>query len=133
VFLAKLATHPDGGLLDDLEEAHRAGRGVTVKWFYDAENDRALDLAEEFKEDLSGLGFAPGELDFLKAPADEEAAPGESDPKEPKPTQDATQVVVVFRDAAETENFLRWLGVSLDSRYVDAPKVFAKHGFKGGV
>lgn len=40
-------------LLDDLEEAHRAGRGMTVKWFYDAENDRALDLAEEFKEDLT--------------------------------------------------------------------------------
>ena len=40
-------------LLDELEEAHRSGRSVTVKWFYDAENDRALDLAGEFKEDLS--------------------------------------------------------------------------------
>jgi len=40
-------------LLDDLEEAHQAGRSIVVKWFYDAENDRALDLAEEFKEDLT--------------------------------------------------------------------------------
>ncbi len=40
-------------ILDDLEEAHRKGRQVNVRWFYDAENDRALDLAEEFKEDLT--------------------------------------------------------------------------------
>lgn len=40
-------------ILDDLEEAHRNGRSVSVRWFYDSENDRALDLAEEFKEDLT--------------------------------------------------------------------------------
>jgi hypothetical protein len=40
-------------LLDTLEEAHRAGRAVTVNWYYDQENDRALDLAEEFREDLT--------------------------------------------------------------------------------
>ncbi|MBP1628325.1 MAG: hypothetical protein H6Q00_2800 [Holophagaceae bacterium] len=40
-------------LLDDLEEAHRAGRQVSVNWYYDEENDRALDLAEEFREDLT--------------------------------------------------------------------------------
>ena len=40
-------------LLDALEEAHLSGRTVTVNWFYDQENDRALDLAEEFKEELS--------------------------------------------------------------------------------
>ena len=40
-------------ILDDLEDAHRQGRSVTVRWFYDAENDRALELAEEFKEDLT--------------------------------------------------------------------------------
>jgi hypothetical protein len=44
-------------LLDALEEAHLSGRGVAVTWTYDPENDRALDLAEEFKEDLS-LPFA---------------------------------------------------------------------------
>ena len=40
-------------LLDTLEDAHRAGRTVAVRWYYDQENDRALDLAEEFKEDLT--------------------------------------------------------------------------------
>jgi hypothetical protein len=40
-------------ILDDLEEAFSKGRSVTVRWFYDAENDRAQDLAEEFKEDLT--------------------------------------------------------------------------------
>lgn len=40
-------------LLDLLEEAHRGGRKVEVAWRYDPENDRALDLAEEFREDLT--------------------------------------------------------------------------------
>lgn len=40
-------------LLDLLEEAHHAGRTVSVTWRYDAEDDRALDLAEEFREDLT--------------------------------------------------------------------------------
>jgi len=40
-------------ILDDLQEAHRRGRSCLVRWFYDAENDRALELAEEFKEDLT--------------------------------------------------------------------------------
>jgi len=40
-------------LLDAMEEAHLSGRAVSVTWFYDPENDRALDLAEEFREDLS--------------------------------------------------------------------------------
>ena len=44
-------------LLDALEEAHRAGRTVAVIWRYNPDNDRALDLAEEFREDLT-LPFA---------------------------------------------------------------------------
>lgn len=40
-------------LLDAMEEAHLSGRAVSLTWCYDPENDRALDLAEEFKEDLS--------------------------------------------------------------------------------
>jgi len=44
-------------LLDMLEEAHGGGREVSVSWFYDDGNDRALDLAEEFKEDVK-LPFA---------------------------------------------------------------------------
>ncbi|BDU74369.1 biofilm regulation phosphoprotein SiaC [Mesoterricola silvestris] len=43
-------------LLDALEEAHLSGRAVSLTWYYDPENDRALDLAEEFREDL-GLPF----------------------------------------------------------------------------
>jgi hypothetical protein len=40
-------------ILDMLEEAHGKGRAVRVHWFYEPENDRALDMAEEFKEDIS--------------------------------------------------------------------------------
>ena len=40
-------------LLDAMEDAHKAGRTVSLNWYYDQENDRALDLAEEFREDLT--------------------------------------------------------------------------------
>lgn len=40
-------------LLDLLEDAHAAGREVTVTWFYDEENDRALEMAEEFREEVT--------------------------------------------------------------------------------
>lgn len=40
-------------LMDAMEEAHRRGRPVTLTWFYDPDNERALELAEEFKEDLT--------------------------------------------------------------------------------
>jgi hypothetical protein len=40
-------------LLDELEEAHHAGRSVALNWYYDSEDDRAMELAEEFKEDLT--------------------------------------------------------------------------------
>ncbi|MBI5440599.1 MAG: DUF1987 domain-containing protein [Deltaproteobacteria bacterium] len=40
-------------LLDDMEAAHRRNRPVTLTWFYDEENERALELAEEFREDLT--------------------------------------------------------------------------------
>lgn len=43
-------------ILDLLEEASAAGKVVSVAWFYEADNDRALDLAEEFKEDV-GIPF----------------------------------------------------------------------------
>jgi len=97
-------------------------------------------LAEEFAKDIAGLGFAPGELDFLGA----KPAAGDEDPAEPagdsaalqapRETQDGTQVVVVFRDAPETDAFLRFIGQPKDSRYVDGVKAFAPHGFrpKGG-
>lgn len=40
-------------IFDELEEAHQAGREVTVNWRYDSENERVAELAEEFKEDCS--------------------------------------------------------------------------------
>ena len=40
-------------LLDEMEEAYRAGRSVALNWYYDLEDDRAMELAEEFKEDLT--------------------------------------------------------------------------------
>ncbi len=40
-------------LLDLLEEVHGDGREVTVTWFYDEENDRALEMAEEFREEVT--------------------------------------------------------------------------------
>ena len=40
-------------LLDLLEDAHAASREVTVTWFYDEENDRALEMAEEFREEVT--------------------------------------------------------------------------------
>ncbi len=40
-------------LLDLLEDAHTGGREVTVTWYYDEENDRALEMAEEFREEVT--------------------------------------------------------------------------------
>lgn len=40
-------------ILDLLEELFLNGRAVTVNWYYDEENDRALESAEEFKEEVS--------------------------------------------------------------------------------
>jgi hypothetical protein len=39
-------------ILDLLCEASERGCDARVLWLYDAENERALDLAEEFKEDI---------------------------------------------------------------------------------
>lgn len=40
-------------LLDLLEAAHRAGRTVTARWSYPEDNDRALEMVEEFKEEVT--------------------------------------------------------------------------------
>lgn len=40
-------------LLDELEDAHKHGRPASVVWFYDRENERARESAEEFREDVS--------------------------------------------------------------------------------
>ncbi|GBG55371.1 hypothetical protein SPFL3102_00797 [Sporomusaceae bacterium FL31] len=39
-------------LLEKLDEAYQEGKKVAVRWYYDVENDTALECAEEFKEDL---------------------------------------------------------------------------------
>lgn len=40
-------------LFDLLEEAHANGRAVAVNWYYDLENERIAELAEEFREDYT--------------------------------------------------------------------------------
>lgn len=40
-------------IFDILEDAHRNGRKVAVNWYYDEQNERVAELAEEFKEDCS--------------------------------------------------------------------------------
>jgi hypothetical protein len=40
-------------IFDALEEAHEAGRTVSVMWYYDADNERIAELAAEFKEDCT--------------------------------------------------------------------------------
>ncbi|MCE5286787.1 MAG: DUF1987 domain-containing protein [Pelosinus sp.] len=40
-------------LFEKLEEAHEAGKTVNIRWYYDQDNEIALDCAEEFKEDLT--------------------------------------------------------------------------------
>lgn len=40
-------------LLDLLEDAHQKGAEVSITWYYDRENPRSLDLAEEFREEIT--------------------------------------------------------------------------------
>lgn len=40
-------------LLDILQEAAERGVSVTLDWRYDKDNPRALDLAEEFREEVT--------------------------------------------------------------------------------
>ena len=40
-------------LLDLMEEAAAKGNAVSVQWQYDVDNPRALDLAEEFREEVT--------------------------------------------------------------------------------
>lgn len=40
-------------IFDLLEQAQRDGREVAVHWYYDEQNERVAELAEEFREDCS--------------------------------------------------------------------------------
>jgi hypothetical protein len=96
------------------------------------------EIAKEFPDDaLADLGFVAGEIDFLPGASgaggeggEEEESGGEGGDTVPRETQDGTQVVVVFRDAAETDAFMRFIGASLDSCFVDAAKHFKRRGFE---
>lgn len=44
-------------LLDLFEEASKAGKKVEINWFYDKQNDSALEAGEDFKEDFEDLIF----------------------------------------------------------------------------
>jgi len=40
-------------IFDLLEAAHLQGKMVAVNWYYDQQNERVVELAEEFKEDCT--------------------------------------------------------------------------------
>jgi hypothetical protein len=40
-------------IFDMLEDAHGNGRNVAVTWYYDEQNERVAELAEEFREDCT--------------------------------------------------------------------------------
>jgi hypothetical protein len=40
-------------IFDVIEEAFNAGKEVSVRWYYDRDNERIAELAEEFKEDCT--------------------------------------------------------------------------------
>lgn len=40
-------------IFDMLNDAHQGGREVSVRWLYDARNERVAELAEEFREDCA--------------------------------------------------------------------------------
>lgn len=40
-------------LLERLENAYQEGQKIMVRWYYDVENETALECAEEFKEDVT--------------------------------------------------------------------------------
>lgn len=44
-------------LFDIIEEAQEEGNTIAVRWFYDAENENALEAGEDFKEDFESLDF----------------------------------------------------------------------------
>jgi len=53
-------------LLDKLETAYKSGKKVGVLWYYDKENETALECAEDFHEDMT-LPFEFRALDEPRA------------------------------------------------------------------
>lgn len=51
-------------LLEKLEQAHQSGKKVGICWYYDPDNEMALECAEEFSEDLTlPFEILPAEAD----------------------------------------------------------------------
>lgn len=50
-------------IFDILEEAHRDGRTVAVNWYYDEQNERVAELAEEFREDCTFPFMIAGQVE----------------------------------------------------------------------
>ncbi|MFW6363261.1 MAG: DUF1987 domain-containing protein [Spirochaeta sp.] len=50
--------------IDMAEEAYSDGKNIRIEWQYDPENDSSVELAEEFKEDLT-IPFYIHELEEL--------------------------------------------------------------------
>lgn len=40
-------------LLEKLDKAYESGKKLSLKWYYDEDNESELECAEEFKEDLN--------------------------------------------------------------------------------
>ncbi len=40
-------------IFDLLEDSYQQGKAVAVNWYYDHQNERVVELAEEFKEDCT--------------------------------------------------------------------------------
>jgi hypothetical protein len=45
------------GMLDLFDKAVSEGKHIVVNWYYDEENDMAMENGEDFKEDLASLEF----------------------------------------------------------------------------
>lgn len=91
-------------------------------------------IADRFKADIPSLGFDVGELDYILTGDKEEETEeddGGGEPKPPRETQEGTQVLVIFDTQKPSDDFLRLIGSSTDTRYVDGDAVFKQFGFEG--
>ncbi len=50
-------------IFDMLDEAANHGKQITVNWFYDPENENALEAGEDFEEDVESVIFNLVELE----------------------------------------------------------------------
>lgn len=56
IYLAYLNTSSTKAIMtmfDMLEDAYSRGRGISIQWHYDSDNEMGLEYGEDFKEDLT--------------------------------------------------------------------------------